>query len=82
MPKVKMTISVDKETADYVRAGENPSAIVAEAVAASRSQKLQERLKDAYREDAAESARLNLECEHPRRAPHSGASVALIPPPP
>lgn len=63
MGKVKMTISVTEEIAGYLRASPNASAVVAEAVEAYRAQKLEERLEDAYREDAAESEAINREWE-------------------
>jgi len=63
MSKVKMTISVTEEIADYLRASPNASAVVAEAVEVYRAQKLEERLEDAYREDVAESEALNREWE-------------------
>lgn len=63
MAKVKMTISVSAELADYLRASPNASAVVAEAVDVYRAQRLEERLEHAYREDAAEAAELNREWE-------------------
>lgn len=63
MPKVKMTISVSEEVADYLRATPNASAVVAEAVEAYRAQQLEERLGEAYREDAVEAEELNREWE-------------------
>jgi hypothetical protein len=59
MSKVKMTISVPREMAEYLRASPNASAVVAEAVEVYRAQKLEERLAAAYQEDAAESEALN-----------------------
>jgi hypothetical protein len=63
MAKVKMTISVSPEVADYLRAAPNASAVVAEAVGVYRAQQLEERLEHAYREDAAEAEELNREWE-------------------
>jgi len=58
-----MTISVTEDIADYLRATPNASAVVTEAVEVYRAQQLEERLEDAYREDAAESEALNREWE-------------------
>ena len=63
MAKVKMTISVSPEVADYLRAAPNASAAGAEAVGVYRAQQLEERLEHAYREDAAEAEELNREWE-------------------
>jgi hypothetical protein len=63
MRKVKLTISVTKEVADYLRSGSNASAVVAEAVEAYQAQQLEERLEEAYRQDAHEAEELNREWE-------------------
>ena len=63
MGKVKMTISVTREVAEYLRAGSNASAVVAEAVEVYRTLQLEERLEDAYRQDAREAEELNREWE-------------------
>ena len=63
MSKVKMTISVTEEVADYLRSTTNASAVVAEAVEVYRAQQLERQLEDAYREDAEEAEKLNLEWE-------------------
>ena len=61
MPKVRLTISVDAGTAEYLRSASSASAVVAEAVAEYRARRLEEELEVAYREDAEESARLDAE---------------------
>jgi len=63
MGKVKMTISVTDEVADYLRSGSNASAVVAEAVQEYRARRLEEVLEDAYRQDASEAEKLNREWE-------------------
>ena len=63
MGKVKMTISVTDEVADYLRSGSNASATVAEAVQEYRARRLEEVLEDAYRQDASEAEKLNREWE-------------------
>jgi hypothetical protein len=61
MAKVRLTISIEPELAEYLHSASNASAVVAEAVAEYRTRKLEEQLETAYREDADESARLNSE---------------------
>ena len=63
MKKVRLTISVDRGVAEYIRSAPNSSALVAEAVEEYRARALERELEDAYREDAEESARLNAEWE-------------------
>ncbi|MGB3562767.1 MAG: hypothetical protein WBH85_15445 [Thermoanaerobaculia bacterium] len=61
MSKVRLTISIEPELAEYLHSASNASAIVAEAVAEYRTRELEQQLDTAYREDAEESARLNSE---------------------
>ncbi len=61
--KVKLTVSLPREMAEYLRASPNASAVVAEAVEVYRAQKLEERLEAAYEEDVAESDALNSQWE-------------------
>ena len=63
MRKVRLTISVDRGIAEYIRSAPNASMLVAEAVKAYRARELESELEDAYREDADEAARLNAEWE-------------------
>ena len=63
MTKTRLTISVDKGIAEYIRSAPNSSALVAEAVSEYRARSLERELEDDYREDAEESARLNAEWE-------------------
>ncbi len=63
MGKVKMTISVTREVAEYLRSGSNASAVVAEAVEVYRARQLEDCLEDAYRQDAREAEELNREWE-------------------
>jgi len=59
----KLTVSMPADLADYLRSKPNSSAVVAEAVEEYRARELEERLEEAYREDAAESERLHEEWE-------------------
>lgn len=59
MSKVKMTISLSEDLAEYLRAKPNTSSVVAEAVTEYRTRELEHRLEKAYREDATESEELN-----------------------
>jgi post-segregation antitoxin (ccd killing protein) len=61
MGRKKLTVSVPEELAEYLQSKPNVSAVVAEAVRAYRARELDTRLEEAYREGAAESARLNAE---------------------
>jgi len=63
MSKVKLTISVAEEVAAYLRTTPSVSSTIAEAVEAYRARELEDRLQEAYREDAAEADRLNSEWE-------------------
>lgn len=63
MGKAKMTISVPEAVAAYLRTKPNASAVIAEAVETYRAQELEAQLEEAYREDAEEAERLNLEWE-------------------
>jgi len=63
MSKVKLTISVAEEVAAYLRTTPSVSSTIAEAVEAYRARELDQRLEEAYREDAAEADRLNSEWE-------------------
>lgn len=58
-----MTISVAEEVADYLRSTPSVSSTIAEAVEAYRARELEERLEEAYREDATEADELNREWE-------------------
>ncbi len=61
MTKVRLTISIEPELAEYLHSAPDASAVVAEAVADYRTRELKQQLETAYREDADESARLNSE---------------------
>jgi hypothetical protein len=63
MSKVKMTISVPANLATYLRSTPNASSVICEAVEVYRVQELEKQLEKAYREDAEEAERLNLEWE-------------------
>ena len=63
MGKVKMTISVPKETAEYLRSTPNASAVVSEAVEVYRASELERELESAYEQDRTEAERLNREWE-------------------
>ena len=63
MSKAKLTISIDNELAEYLRGTPSISSTIAEAVEAYRARELEAELKDAYRQDAAETERLNREWE-------------------
>jgi hypothetical protein len=59
MGKVKMTISVDEEVAEYLRETRHVSSTIEEAVAEYRLRELERELEAAYREDAGEAAALD-----------------------
>ena len=61
MSKAKLTISIDRELAEYLRGTASVSSTIAEAVEIYRARELEARLQEAYREDAEESERLNRE---------------------
>ena len=61
MPSTRITVSLPEELASYVRQSKNASALVAEAVARYRAELARQELEAAYREDAAESARIDAE---------------------
>ena len=63
MSKVKMTISVSEETAEYLRSRSNASAVVSEAVEIYRATELERELEDAYQQDRAEAEQLNRQWE-------------------
>ena len=63
MKKVRLTISVDRGIAEYIRSAPNASMLVAEAVEEYRARALERELEDAYREDAEETARLSADWE-------------------
>jgi len=63
MSKVKMTISLAEEIADYLRTTPSISSTISEAVEVYRALELEVKLEAAYREDAAETERLNSEWE-------------------
>ena len=54
-----MTISIDEELAEYLRSTPSVSSTIAEAVEIYRAQELEFSLEEAYKEDAAETERLN-----------------------
>lgn len=56
-----MTISVPEDTALYLRAKPNASAVVAESVEIYRTRELERELEAGYREDANEAEELNRE---------------------
>ncbi len=59
MSKVKMTISVDKDLAEYLRETPSVSSTISEAVREYRTRTLEKELKEAYRTDAEEAEQLN-----------------------
>ena len=63
MKKIRLTVSLDRDLAEYVRSAPNASGLVAEAVEEYRARALERELADAYREDSDEAARLNAEWE-------------------
>ena len=63
MAKVKLTVSLPSEVAEYLRSTPNMSATIAEAVTEYRARELEATLEDAYREDATEAEALNREWE-------------------
>ena len=63
MPKTKLTVSLSEELVEYLRSTSNASSVVAEAVSDYKARELEQRLEDAYKEDAKESESLNLEWE-------------------
>ena len=63
MKKSRLTVSLDRDLAEYIRSAPNSSGLVAEAVEQYRARALDRELEDAYREDADETARLNAEWE-------------------
>jgi hypothetical protein len=56
-----MTISIERELAEYVRTTPGISSTNAEAVELYRSRELEAQLEDAYRTDATESEHLDRE---------------------
>ena len=63
MGKVKMTVSLPRETAEYLRSTPNASAVVSEAVEIYRASELERELESAYEQDRNEAERLNREWE-------------------
>jgi hypothetical protein len=61
MRKVKMTISVAEEVAEYLRSTEGVSSTVEEAVSEYRARLLERELEQAYAEGATESAEIDAE---------------------
>jgi hypothetical protein len=59
MSKVKMTISISEDLADYLRDTASVSSTIAEAVEAYRARALERELEEAYLADAAEAEQLN-----------------------
>lgn len=58
-----MTISIERELAEYLRGTASVSSTVAEAVKAYRDRELEAELAEAYRQDAADAERLNRQWE-------------------
>jgi len=63
MAKTKLTVSLSKDLAEYLRSTPNASSVVAKAVSEYRARELEQRLEEAYEEDAEESEQLNREWE-------------------
>lgn len=63
MSRIKLTVSLPKATAEYLRSTPNASAVVAEAVEIYRARDLQQRLEEAYRQDATDAEALNRDWE-------------------
>lgn len=63
MSKVKMTISVPKDLALYLRSKSNVSCVVAEAVEEYRAHELERQLETSYREGAEEAEKLHRDWE-------------------
>lgn len=61
MSKVKITVSLPRETAEYLRSTPNASAVVSEAVEIYRASELERELQNSYKEDRSEAERLNRE---------------------
>jgi len=61
MSKAKLTISIAKELADYLRSTPSVSSTIAEAVEVYRARELELALEEAYKQDADEAERLNNE---------------------
>lgn len=59
MSKVKLTISIDEDLADYLRDTPSISSTISEAVEEYRARALEKELEEAYLADAAEAERLN-----------------------
>ncbi len=58
-----MTVSLPRETAEYLRSTPNASAVVSEAVEIYRASELERELESAYEQDRNEAERLNREWE-------------------
>ncbi|HVS01684.1 MAG TPA: hypothetical protein VMT16_02865 [Thermoanaerobaculia bacterium] len=61
MGKVKLTISIDQEVADYLRSTDGVSSTVEEAVSEYRARALERELEQGYQEGAEEAERLDAE---------------------
>ena len=61
--RMRLTVSLPAEVAQYLRSTPNASAVVCEAIEAHRARELERRLEQAYREDAAEAERIAREWE-------------------
>lgn len=61
MGKVKMTISIDEEVAEYLRATDGVSSTIEEAVGKYRARLLEQELEGAYSEGAEEAEQLEAE---------------------
>ena len=59
MRKVKVTISLSEDLAQYLRSKPNTSSVIAEAVSEYRCRELEQCLDEAYREDAEQAEQLN-----------------------
>ena len=63
MSKVKLTISIDSDLANYLRRSPGVSSTIAEAVGTYRALEVEAKLEEGYREDRCESEQLNDEWE-------------------
>jgi hypothetical protein len=61
MSRVKLTITLPDEVADYLRSKPNMSSTIAAAVVAYRARELETELERAYREGATEAEELDRE---------------------
>ncbi len=61
MSKVRLTVSVDSELAEYLRSTPSISSTIAEAVQVHRARKLEAALEQGYRDDSDEAVRIHRE---------------------